>query len=110
MSGELSDQVIILIVVLGSAAVVACGYGMHRALATRQKNNGFERGFNERNVEQDQYMVDLRMAYRQGVMAEARSHKPGRAPVMASRYSQESSEYGVGHVQDNQKGQHAYQG
>lgn len=108
--GGLSDQLIIFIVILGSAAIIACGYGMHRALASRQTSGSFERAFNERNVEQDQYMVDLRMAYREGVIADAGSHRPrpGPGPGPGPRYSQESSEYGNGYMADSRKGQQGH--
>jgi hypothetical protein len=91
--GGLSHEAIIVIVVFGAAAMVAGGYGVHRALAARSKNDEFERKFNERNVEQDQYMVDLRMAYRQGIMAEARGYKPRPVPGHGPMRSQETSPY-----------------
>lgn len=110
--GELSSQTVILIVILGTAFTTACGYGMYRALATRQKNNEFDREFNERNVEQDQYMAELRMAYRNGIMADARSYRPGPGlgPVSGPghRYSQESSVFDKGSGLDSRQEQHGY--
>lgn len=111
-NGELSSQTIIFIVILGAAAIVACGYGMHRALATRQSKHEFEREFNERNVEQDQYMAELRMAYRNGVMADARSHGPGVGARLVSgpgqRCSQESSLFDNGSGLDGRREQHGH--
>lgn len=110
--GELSPSTIILLVIVGTAFTTACGYGMYRALATRQKNNEFDREFNERNVEQDQYMAELRMAYRHGIMADAKSYRPGPGPgPVASpghRYSQESSVYDKGSRWDSGQQQHGY--
>jgi len=111
-NGELSHQTIILIVILGAAAIAACGYGMHRALASRQSHHEFEREFNERNVEQDQYMAELRMAYRNGVMADARSYGPGAGARLVSgpgqRSSRESSLFDKGSGLDSRQEQHRY--
>ena len=37
--GEVPRSVVILLVIVGSAAIVAMGYGMHRALSTRLLSN-----------------------------------------------------------------------
>lgn len=102
--GELSHEVIILIVVVGAAAVIVAGYGLHRALSSRQSSDEFNRKFNERNAEQDQYMVDLRMAYRNGIMADARSYRQAPRP----RHSQESSAYGKSSELASRQEQHSY--
>lgn len=55
--------------------LVAMGYGMHRAMASRGTNSGYEEKFNERNAEQDDYMVNLRMSHRAALEREM-----GRGP------------------------------
>ena len=74
--GVLSANVIILIVILGASAVALCGYALHRTFASKISGGEWEKKFNDRNAEQDQYMVDLRMAYRNGVMADAQAGRP----------------------------------
>lgn len=69
----LPDSAIIVIVILGAAALVLCGYALHRTFGMRISGGGFDKTFNQRNPEQDQYMIDQRMAYRAGVMSEARA-------------------------------------
>lgn len=74
MSDQISSSAVIVIVIAGAAAVVLAGYALHRTFAMRVFGGDWEaKKFNERNVEQDQYMIDMRMAYRNDVMADARS-------------------------------------
>ena len=76
----LDKNLIVFLIILGAACAVAMGYGMHRAIATRQSNNEYQTGMKERNGDQDQYMIDLRMAHRDAIMEEAR-YQPRRAKV-----------------------------
>ena len=71
MAEALDKNLIMVLIIVGAAAVVAMGYGMHRAMATRKAKNGSPSSFKECNTEQDQYMIDLRMAHRDKIMAEA---------------------------------------
>ena len=107
-NGELSHGVIIILVLLGATAVVIAGYGIHRVIGTRLSKNEFDRSFNERNAEQDQYMVDLRMAYRNGVMAETRPYRSDLPPGPGPRYSQGSSTYEKGSVMESRPEHNVY--
>lgn len=68
----LPSSAIICIVILGAAALVLVGYALHRTFAMKTSNGSWEKVFNKRSTEQDQYMVDQRMAYRNDVIADAR--------------------------------------
>lgn len=84
MDKPLDKNVIILIIIVGVAFCIAMGYGMHRALSSRSTESGYIVKFNERNAEQDQYMVDLRMAHRDALTSELRGgkayHRHGELP------------------------------
>lgn len=74
----MDQNVVILLIVVGAAGLIAMGYGMHRALATRVLKSGWDRQFNQRNPEQDQYMIDVRMAHRNALMAELNQGSRGK--------------------------------
>lgn len=68
---DVSPQVVIIIVLVCVCFLVAVGYGVHRTGAARVMGATWEdKKFNERNTEQDQYMIDVRMAYRDAMMRE----------------------------------------
>ena len=76
---SIDKNALIAIVILGAAALVLCGFALHRTFGMRVSKGEWNKEFNQRNPEQDQYMVDLRMAYRNDVMADARRgqhHRP----------------------------------
>lgn len=74
MAEALDPSVVIVLVLLAAAFLVAMGYGVHRTSAMKVFSKGTwgETKFNERNAEQDQYMIDVRMAYRDAMMRENR--------------------------------------
>ena len=68
---DVSPQVVIIIVLVCVCFLVAIGYGVHRTGAARMIGAHWEdKKFNERNADQDQYMIDVRMAYRDAMMRE----------------------------------------
>lgn len=71
---SLSNGLIIFLSVFGAACTVVVGYAVHRFFSGQKESEDPEE-FNQRNVEQDQYMSELREKYREGIIVELRSER-----------------------------------
>lgn len=75
----ISNNLVILICIVGAAAVVLVGFAFHRGTKSLAifKGRSSDNGFNERNVDQDRYMAELRDRHRMHMFSEMKPHKFG---------------------------------
>lgn len=71
---SLSNELIIFLSIFGAACTVVVGYAVHRFFLGQKASDDPEE-FNQRNLEQDQYMAELREKYREGIVVELRSER-----------------------------------
>ena len=69
-----SPPIVVLLCICGAAAVVCMGVAVHK-LYTRDDPEG--KSFNQRSVEQDQYMAELRQKYLDSIYHDMRGGRRG---------------------------------
>lgn len=74
----ISNNLVILICIVGAATVVLVGFAFHRGTKSLAIFKGKSSdGFNERDVEQDQYMAEVRERYRMHILGDFKPQRMG---------------------------------
>lgn len=68
MGYAIAPSLIILLILLASAAIVTCGYAVHRLMGLSEPDNAYK----PRSVEQEDYMREVRSRNIEALMSEGR--------------------------------------